>query len=234
MAGYYRKGPATSSPVSRVGLDIETFPTDAAWEAPYDASARTPPKNLKDPDKIAAWYDKDRDEWEASRSDSALSWLTGRVAMVAIYTPDGKSQVMTAKTEAEEPAVLDAVQQSVLGQRLYTWNGRDFDLRFLIGRLLLRRVTPLRGLATGWFKKWNTPEHYDVRWGLMGGVWAKGTLKEVAAAFGLPTAGTAIANGAEAVRAMREGRWSEVEPYCLQDAQWTHQLGVMAEQAGLE
>jgi hypothetical protein len=213
---------APANPLLRSATDIETYA-----EATYPEDDRQPPKSKKTDEDREEWRVEDRRKWE---TDQATSFLTARVCCVAIVTPE-RRDVYTATDAAGERDLLDWAQETLAKRPLYTWNGREFDLRFIVARLMLLRRPIIKDLARGWFLRWNTPEHYDVRYGLMGGAYKKGTLKEVAAAFQLPGADNIAFSGGDVSTLVNEQRWDELEAYCLQDTDWCRTLGVMSEEA---
>jgi DNA polymerase elongation subunit (family B) len=230
MAGrgsWSRAKPAPVDPHTRVATDVETFAEEA-----YAEDDHPPPKsNTKEGEAaVAEWREEHKSKWERDR---ATSWLTARLACIAIVGPK-REDIFTVTAPEYEVEVLQAAQEALAQQKLYTFNGNSFDLRFLIGRCLIHRLPIVKGLTTGWFRKWNTPEHFDVRWALMGGQFAKGTLKDIAKAFGLPGADEQTLDGSDVGRLVRTQDWDTLEAYCLQDTRWCRQLGIMAETAGLE
>jgi DNA polymerase elongation subunit (family B) len=129
-------------------LDIETVP-DVSPEV-WAAMEFKAPSNYKDPEKIAAYIE------EAKRKElerAALNPLTGRAVLVTITTDkvdvdDFPIQLCAPDPAKDEAAMLkDAFEALSLidkGHRLVTFNGRDFDLPYLVTRAMAH------GIASPW------------------------------------------------------------------------------------
>lgn len=210
-------------------FDIETVPTAAALALPYPADERTPPATYSKPETIAAWYVKDRAEWEQARiKQYSLSPLVGRVVAVGMaFDPphDMDTAIQTnsliAPSEGDEAQLLNRFWTWAQGfQPLVSWNGHGFDIPFLLTRSALLGVNvPLTGLLA----RYKTVAHYDVKqivnnWDNQRIRSKDGTLDHWCQAFGLPGK---IAHGSQVYEMAMAGRYEEIGAYAADDAHKT-------------
>lgn len=164
-------------------LDIETVPIREAVERRLsDPPEFTAPGNYKDPDKIEAYVESKRAEWEDKlRSEAALSELTGRVVAVGIVNDD--RGIATAQ-EDEAELVRLAADELANCNRVVTFNGSSFDLRFLRNRMLMHGISPPTVLGSE--SRYALQRQVDLRDFLTGfDRYQRGKLDEWCAAFGL-------------------------------------------------
>jgi predicted PolB exonuclease-like 3'-5' exonuclease len=172
-------------------LDIETVPLEAALQAAYPREDRSPPSNWKDEEKIARWYAEDEAKWRDARvKECSLSPRLGRVVCIG-HTSGDEVVSFTAADESGEPELLrhfwDLMESS--RGRVVTFNGRTFDLPFLVLRSLSRGIEPSvsSDVVRAWTQRYRVNPHCDVRDLLTNwDSFASGTLAEWCAFVGVP------------------------------------------------
>lgn len=206
--------------------DIETVPTSAALALPYPQGERLPPASYTKPETIAAWYERDRLEWETTRIKTfSLSPLHGRVVAVGMAweteTGEMDSDALLAETGADEAALLSAFwERASMADPLVTWNGAGFDVPFLLTRSAILGVT---NTPSGLLKRYALDAHYDVKQVVCGFDSqrmrsAGNSLSDWATAFGMSAK---IAHGSHVYAMYREGRFADIGAYAADDARLT-------------
>lgn len=205
-------------------LDIETVPLEAAMQAQYPASERTPPANYKSDEAIAKWRTTDRAKWEVDRAkECSLNARLGRV--LCLGTNEG---VITAAGEDEEGTVLREFWRLVLKHdgQVVTWNG-SWDLRFLILRSLYHGIdsTVSAETVSKWLKKYSTDPHFDCKAVLLN--WdvriAGEGLSQWAEFLGVPGKLDGI-SGADVYPLYLGGQLDEIAAYCAADVAATQAI----------
>lgn len=143
-------------------IDVETVPLAESLLAPYPEATRQPPANYKSEEAITKWRDADRASWaEARVKECSLNPRLGRLVVFG-----SSAGVLTAPTEQDEPALLEAAWALIRGAagRVVTWNG-TFDLRFLLIRSLAHGIRPgVRAeVIRQWFARYHTYPHFDCK-----------------------------------------------------------------------
>lgn len=153
-------------------FDIETGPAPEAELKAFEPEFE-PPKNLKDPEKIAAAIAEKRAAWYA---DAALSPITGRVLAIG-YQSEIDERVCIEHVgmhEVDEETVIGCFFDRVRGLgmgangKLVGFNIHDFDLPFLCRRALaLGLRLPAGFMPTGGSRFYWPPWIVDLRaiWG---------------------------------------------------------------------
>lgn len=213
-------------------IDVETLPLAAALQELYPRADRQPPSNWKDPAKIAEWYEADERKWRDNRvKECSLNPRLGRVLCIGYTTEDNQdASVNFAKTEADEPALLRAFWETIGMEsgEVVTWNGQ-WDLRFLIIRSMVHGIRPTvrSEIVRGWFRRYSTYPHFDVRAVLTNwDQYESGDLTEWSRFFNLPERDEAIRHltGADIARLYAEGNIVAIEAYCAADVNDTRLL----------
>ena len=97
-----------------------------------------PPRNLKDPAKIAAAIEEKHDEWLGK---AALCASTGRVVAIGVSTfPENALSIIGTENPADEARVISDFWHIVHknpSSRLVGFNSNGFDLPFLMRRSML-------------------------------------------------------------------------------------------------
>ena len=114
--------------ISPIVVDIETcgLPNATDFLEPV-----TPDARLKDPLKII----EDIAAKTAARDGkTALDWNVGRIVAIAWWTTKAGTQVYLGKDEHSEATALMLFWREAKGRTIITFNGRGFDLPFMIQR----------------------------------------------------------------------------------------------------
>ena len=215
--------------MTALAADIETVPTSAALALPYDANERTPPASYTKAETIAAWYERDRAEWETARVKTySLSPLYGRVVAIGMawnppddFTDAVETHALVAEAGADEAAMLGAFWERVqTADPLVTWNGAGFDVPFLLTRSAILGVT---NTPSGLLKRYSHEKHYDVKQVVCGYDGQRmrssgNSLSDWAQAFGMDAK---IAHGSQVYTMYREGRFADIGAYAADDARLT-------------
>ena len=211
--------------MTALAADIETVPTSAALALPYPVEERQPPASYTKPETIAAWYQRDRVEWETARIKTySLSPLHGRVVSIGLAWDDEddiETHALVAETGAEEAAMLEQFWERVASaDPLVTWNGAGFDVPFLLTRSAILGVT---NTPSGLMKRYATDRHYDVKQVVCGFDSQRmrtpgNSLSDWAQAFGMEAK---IAHGSQVYTMYREGRFFDIGAYAADDARLT-------------
>lgn len=195
--------------MTRLFLDIETLPLGEP-----DPEQVEPPKNYKDPDKIAAYQaDKALDAWKTGSLDA----LRGRVLCVGVAVDERPATVMH---DDDERQLLSDLQDGILYYAqsgpvdIVTYNGGAFDRPFLARRALVHGLDALAAWARV-RKPWEAGTDLLELW-RMGDRRARGTQADVAAALGIDTAANPI-SGAEVADRYLAGDIDAILEHCRQD-----------------
>lgn len=211
--------------MTALAADIETVPTSAALALPYPVEERQPPASYTKPETIAAWYQRDRVEWETARIKTySLSPLHGRVVSIGLAWDDEdeiETHALVAETGAEEATMLGEFWERVASaDPLVTWNGAGFDVPFLLTRSAILGVT---NTPSGLMKRYASDRHYDVKQVVCGFDSQRmrtpgNSLSDWAQAFGMEPK---IAHGSQVYTMYREGRFFDIGAYAADDARLT-------------
>lgn len=188
-----------------------------------------PNKNIKDPKKIKVNLEKKRKEFleniEKKKNKiiekAALSPLTGRLISVGLGFRDDKEnwtfKVKLIKPNENELGLLnwldtELVDSKPVTQYLVTYNGRDFDLPFIVGRALINNygfVYPVGKFTT--YKC-----HFDIF-----KILQSGKLPEWHTAI---TGESHTLKGSDVAALVEAEQWKEIEQHNLEDVQATANL----------
>lgn len=204
-------------------LDIETVAIDQAADFVEPAHA---PSNFRDPQKIADYI---KEAEQAQIVKAALYPWTARPVAIGIDVGDGPS-VTICRTEADEPAALEAVWKAARSPRedfllpIVGFNHRAFDLPVLLARSLLLGVPA----PTVNLDRYRTP-HLDLldRLTWFGAIPSR-SLHWYAKRFGATI--TDDVTGADVAALVAAGKWEQVADHCASDLRLTRFL---AERTGL-
>ena len=204
--------------IHEVVLDIETYADITPEQLERMAADVEAPKNWKDPEKIAAYIEKKKAEIVEK---AALSPRTGKVVCVGLALRrlgvEGAPWELLALSGADEAVVLQEMDLALHAHsvsRVITFNGKRFDIPFLVARLMRQDQCTAFKLPIGHDKR-----HVDLwevltSWGkgVTGGLgaWSDAILGEPHDQYGSDVAGMVDA-----------GAWGDLESYCLQDVRHT-------------
>lgn len=191
-------------------IDIETFCYDSPVlkEKINDIKA---PGNWKDPEKIKRYKLEKKEEIEKK---AALSPLTGRIVVASIAidkTQQGELlsqwdfKFLIAKSIDDEPELIrqvDNILYSYNPMPLITFNGRLFDIPFIITRAAINNISLQHKLP---IKKYDK-NHIDLI-----DVLKDGKLDYYLKAFGLPGKD---GSGADVHSLVTAGDWAGLTRYC--------------------
>lgn len=126
--------------ITDIIIDIETSAHVTCAMREYMEADIKPRANIKDEAKIAADLEKKR---LGIYEKAAFSPLTGRVAVIGYIaiSDDGseKKEVLTTQDSSEREllTLMSDVMTSLDPRRIVTFNGRRFDLPFLVSRSII-------------------------------------------------------------------------------------------------
>ncbi len=191
--------------MNTVVIDIETAPLEVS---PGIKSGLT--KNCKDQIEIEIELEK-----------AALYPLTGRVVCAGMLNPaSGNESVLCDNDEA---LILSTFWAAVRAfDQIVTFNGRGFDIPFLIMRSAILDVTPSRHDLMG--QRFASYPHCDLLDQFtFYGVTRKFTLEMYCLAFGIDSPKCGM-SGADVGRAFAEGRLTDIKEYNARDLRATAEL----------
>jgi DNA polymerase elongation subunit (family B) len=158
-------------------FDMETFKANIVVEAP---------KSYKDPGKIADYISNKRQklcekaaaDHDKDQSKNSLNPFKGMICSFGLYgeDKDGKERGYSAcidsiSMEAEKKLLEDLCSKVFPVHNLpdlVTFNGMQFDLPFIYGRIMMHRLPcPVVALSY-WMKRYSNSPHFDVRMVLNG------------------------------------------------------------------
>lgn len=154
--------------------------------------------------------------------EKAALWpLTGRVVCAGMLNPaSGNEAIFCGK---DETLVLSSFWESVRAfDRIVTFNGRGFDIPFLIFRSAVLDVIPSRHDLMG--QRFASYPHCDLLDQFtFYGVTRKFTLEMYCLAFGIDSPKCGM-SGADVGQAFREGRFTDIKEYNARDLRATAEL----------
>jgi hypothetical protein len=208
--------------MNEIAFDIETIPDP---NIPPELEAElfkdiVAPANYKSEEKIAEYVLNKKLE---IRQGFALSPTTGRVASVALYG-ECEPTVEIAYTVEDEFQILFAFWETVHqlhnrfrgAVRWISYNGKSFDLPFLIARSAKYKIKPKVLID---MKKFDLTRHFDLIDALSNfGAAKKTKLDYWLMAFSLPRK---TESGAHVGDMWDAGRYEDISQYCLDDCKRT-------------
>ncbi len=203
--------------IETVGVEFDAL--DAIQQAYWLQSCETP------------------EQIEHEKASTGLSPLTGFVCCIALLNPDTcKAKVYSLgnlpTTQADdasfvympdEAALLSAFWRTVTKyDQLISFNGRSFDVPFLMLRSAIHHIRPTRNLL-GY--RYQSDKHCDLadQLGFYGAT-RRLPLHFYLKAFGIPTSKEGGIDGSQVMAAFQQGRIQEIAAYCLRDVIATAEL----------
>lgn len=212
---------------SPICVDIETcgLPNAADYLEPVSPDSR-----MKDPEKIAASIAEKTAERD---SRTGLDWNTGRIVAMGWWTAATGTCAGTCQEEGDEHRLIAHVWNLARHRTIVTFNGRAFDLPFLIQRSRYLGIAhpdlDLRpyGRAPG-----NIDLFIELSLGQKSGVCMKQTLGAFCKRFGIPHDDSV--SGKDIAGLVADGNWNLVLAHVTADVQATvalaQRLGVIVQQ----
>lgn len=204
-----------TNPPTDLVIDIETYQDIPPAVLEAKTAKIQPPKNWKDPDKIAAYIE---DAKAKIVRQAALSPLTGRVVAVGLGLRRADEQwefgCFVDRTGGEDDLLreVDDALSEIEHGHLITFNGTRFDLPFLVARAMRHGLT----LRYRWPVVRYSKRHIDLCQ-LLG----DGSLSEWAA---LVLGEGKTGSGADVAGLVEAERWDDLRNYCLEDVRITARL----------
>lgn len=205
-------------------IDIETVRNDRLndYIAKFEPAPPAPNPEPEDEDeKPKKRKTKPKKETtKKGKSDKpGLSFLTGKLACICVK-PLGKPA--QAFADEDEGAILGALHEYLIEHRpvsLVTFNGKLFDVPFLVMRGLLYGYDLSPHLPNDRFAK----NHIDIYADILGGKWSSqnGKLSELAWYFQIDTID---GSGADVQRQYDAGEWDAIISHCIGDVEATEEL----------
>ena len=201
--------------ISPIVVDIETcgLPNATDFLEPV-----TPDARLKDPLKII----EDIAAKTAARDGkTALDWNVGRIVAIAWWTTKAGTQVYLGKDEHSEATALMLFWREAKGRTIITFNGRGFDLPFMIQRsrylgLGKYPVLDLRPYGGG---QGNVDLYLELTFGKKDTPCMRTTLTAFCRRFGIPV--NDDISGKEIPALVAAGEWEKVAAHCSADVALT-------------
>lgn len=202
--------------MKRLFIDIETIPGQKEWIKEEAAEKVSPPGNYKKKESIDKWMEENAEK-EADNlwRKTALDGSRGEIFCIG-YSVDGAG--VKVEREATEAETLHAFFNSLLEHDMnFKWVGHNisgFDLRFIWQRCVINKVKPPVKIPYS-AKPWDA-DIFDtmVEWA---GIKPAGTksLSDVCKAIGVD--GKGDIDGSKVWDYVKDGRYAEVDAYCMDD-----------------
>lgn len=220
----------------RLSFDLETIPTEEharrCLAAEYDPSTFKVQHGAKDPEKIATQQlAHQADHLLRCREDAArgsLSGMTGRIACWG-WATGREAHSTIVLSEMQEAQAVGEIIAALRENALSTWNGRGFDLPFLLLRAAILGVPIPRGMQKGWFQRWETAEHFDGYAALKWKTNEMWSLERAAKALGIEP--LSVGNGGEIAALFAAGDYESIRAKNLQDVRRTLRVNAILEEA---
>lgn len=223
-------------------LDIETIPDEVEMAALMQRGPSRPfeaPSTYKDPAKIADYIAQKRAEWEEGLVKTcSIDPAYGNIACISLWDGScgGSSSLRefggTDNPDAERAMLADFWKAMAKVDGIVTFNGLGFDLRWLLLRSAILRVRPSRTWDTPRYRPWPCCDLMQILAGWERDRW-KG-LAEWCRVFRIPCEGKESGmDGSQVYQYVQDGRWDEVEAYCLSDTRATWDLFAVLRENGV-
>jgi DNA polymerase elongation subunit (family B) len=213
--------------MNRVVVDIETVGLSL--------------ESLEEPDRqeVDRWAEQSKDG-ERVYAELGLNALTGRVVAIAMLNPDtGKGRVHVQPAEAAVEVSRDGAAQFVPGgerdllerfwrdvqryEQVITFNGRGFDVPFLVYRSAAHGIAPTLPLLG---RRYSEVPHCDLmdQLSFYGAVWPRRSLHFYCRLFGIESPKVDGMAGGDVGDLWAEGRHEDIAEYCWRDVIATARL----------
>jgi DNA polymerase elongation subunit (family B) len=199
--------------ISPIVVDLETVGLPNAGEFLEPVTAA---KNLVDPAKIA----EDIRKRTAERDEKlALDWNVGRIVALGWWT-ETRSQCSALPTEEQERDSIETFWKAARGRTIVTFNGRGFDLPFLMQRSRYLGIKhPSLDLRPYGGGSGNVDLYLELTFGRKETPCMRQTLKSFCRRFGIPVVDDI--NGKEIPALVAAGDWESVLLHLTSDVELT-------------
>ena len=199
-------------------LDIETMRNE---EMVKHLPEPEPAGNLKDPEKIRLDVEKKKKQ---QIEKMALSPLFGKIACIGMYSPYTLGSPYSCGDvlmDTEENMIKDLFE-IIEGGVIYTWNGKKFDLDFIIKRGIINNICGIDKLKEYTDKYKSDHCHIDLKeqWVGFGDNVSLNTISKII--LGEEKADFDVAAIPELMETP-EGQ-NKIKEYCIQDCKLTYKL----------
>lgn len=195
--------------MNKLFFDIETIPVE---KNRHGILREIHQKKIDDGKKIDGDVEKFIEE-------TSFNGAFGRIACISYAINNGSVSTLSG----DEKKILQNFWEIVKNVNLFVgFNIIDFDMRFIYQRSMILGIKPTQDLS---FAKYRNFPMYDVlyewiKWGYP----KKGTLHELAIAFGFESSKTGEIEGKEVAKAYEDGRINEICKYCEKDVEVTRKI----------
>ena len=200
--------------VSPIVVDVETcgLPNAADYLEPV-----TPDARLKDPAKIEA----DIADKTAARLDRlGLDWNVGRIVAIGYWTEQRDTVAYVCQMEEDEQRELSVFWRHAKQRTIVTFNGRNFDLPFMIQRSrylgIAHPTLDLRPYGGG---QGNVDLYLELTFGRKDSPCMRQTLRAFCRRFGIPV--TDEIAGKDIPAMVAAGEWDKVVSHVTSDVDLT-------------
>ena len=211
---------------SPIIVDIETcgLPNAGEFLEPVQSA-----KNLVDPAKIKADIEKRTQERDEK---IALDWNVGRCVAIGWWTEESGTRAACCFTEAHERGAIMSFWAIARGRTIVTFNGRNFDLPYLIQRSRYLGIAhPTLDLRPYGGEQGNVDLYLELTFGRKDSPCMRQTLTAFCRRFGIPVTDEIASKDIPALVASDE--WDKVAAHVTADVALTvtlaRKLGVIAQ-----
>lgn len=194
--------------MNKLFFDIETIPVE---DGKKEALREIHKKRFDDGKKVGEFAD--------FFADTSFNGGFGRIACLSYAIDDGLVKTLCGD---ERKILQDFWEVAKTIDLFIGFNIMDFDLRFIYQRSMILGIKPTKELSFARYQKYPI---YDVlcewvKWAYV----KKGTLHELAIAFGFPSSKTGEIEGKDVAKAFADGRIKEICDYCEKDVEVTRKI----------
>jgi predicted PolB exonuclease-like 3'-5' exonuclease len=207
----------------RVCIDIETIPNQGLQDELLEI-ARQKSEKKRTKDKEGDDGSKEEAGGEKLVRFCSLNPGFGQIVCIGIGTDAGTTIDVKMLSGRDEAAILGQFWAHLATKRngkIITFNGKRFDVPFIIKRSAILGILPTMRIST---RRYETDRHFDV-FELLTDFYnckEKFTLHAYCKMFGLENTDTS--SGSEVFQLWKEGRISEIEAHCAEDVRSTLRL----------
>ncbi len=167
---------------------------------------------------------KTEEEAEEEIGRTALYPLTGKVVCIGVMDVENQSLVSFSNREGDEASVLHLLWKEIkTSQRIVTFNGRSFDIPYLLLRSAILKVPISRHDLMG--QRFSAYPHCDLLEQLsFYGATRRMSLDMYCLAFGIESPKEEGISGADVGRLYVAGEHQKIAEYCARDVKATAEL----------